>query len=243
MGAVCKYLQALHTRRMKLLDLSQPIWDSCPNCPTHPLVRVETIVDHANSRDPGGDPPTWHMEALSMASHTGSHIDAPLHKMPGGASISEMPLESFVGRAFIADLRALQAEAEITPAHLQSALLSDLQVLADAIILLATGWGQKRARNDEWFYRAPFLGRQAAEWLVQRKVRGVGIDHYSVGGALEPRNARTHEVLLGNGIWIVEELLFSEEALATPQPARFWALPINLRDHSGAWCRPVLEVE
>lgn len=228
---------------MKLLDLSQSIWDGCPNCPGHPPVRVETIADHKGSRDPHSDPPTWHMEALSMASHTGSHLDAPLHKMPGGASISQMPLETFVGRAFIADLRALQAEEEITPALLQGALPHDLQVLEDAIILLATGWGQKRARTEEWFYHAPFLGREAALWLVQQKVRGVGIDHYSVGGAQEPRNARTHEALLGNGVWIVEELLFSDEALALPQPAKFWALPINLKDHSGAWCRPVLEVE
>ena len=32
------------------------------------------------------------------------------------------------------------------------------------------------------------------------------------------------------------------EAMALRGPQKFWALPINLRDHSGAWCRPVLEV-
>ncbi len=223
---------------MKLIDLSQPIWNHCPNCPTHPLVRVEVIADHSAQNDL-----TWHMERLEMASHTGSHLDAPLHKMPGGKSISQMPLETFVGQAFIADLRFLAADQEITPAHLQEALPQEPQVLGDKIILLATGWGQKRARTDEWFYHAPFLGREAALWLVERKIRGVGIDHYSVGGALEPRNGHTHQVLLGAEVWIIEELKFSDEALAVPQPARFWALPINLKDHSGAWCRPVLEVE
>jgi len=223
---------------MKLIDLSQPIWDGCPNCPSHPAVRVEIIAGHAAQDDS-----TWHMERLEMASHTGSHLDAPLHKMPGGKSISQLPLETFVGQAFIADLRLLQADEEITIEHLQSSLPQAPQVLEDKIILLATGWGQKRARTDEWLYHAPFLGAEAARWLVEQKVRGVGIDHYSVGGALEPRNGRTHQVLLGAEVWIVEELCFSEEALALPQPAKFWALPINLKDHSGAWCRPVLEVE
>jgi kynurenine formamidase len=87
------------------------------------------------------------------------------------------------------------------------------------------------------------VGTDAARWIVDKQVRGVGIDHYSVGGAQEPRNAQTHEVLLGSGVWIVEELKFPAEVFALPQPQRFWALPINLKAHSGAWCRPVLEIE
>jgi kynurenine formamidase len=225
---------------MTLVDLSQPIWDGCPNCPAHVPVRVEVVSSHDQS---SSDEQTWHMESLAMTSHTGSHLDAPLHKIPDGKSLSQMPLETFTGRAFIADLCFLHAEEEITRAHLESALPRELQVLEDAIILLATGWGQKRARTDEWLYRAPFVGAEAARWIVERKIRGVGIDHYSIGGAQEPRNAHTHEILLGNGVWILEELLFSDEALDAPQPAKLWALPVNLRDHSGAWCRPVLEVE
>ena len=42
-----------------------------------------------------------------------------------------------------------------------------------------------------------------------------------------------------NGIWIVEELHFPESAYALQMPQTFLALPINLRAHSGAWCRPV----
>jgi kynurenine formamidase len=109
--------------------------------------------------------------------------------------------------------------------------------------LLATGWGDKRARSDEWFYHAPFLSSEGATWLRDQKVRGVGIDHYSVGGAQEPRNGNTHAILLGSGIWIVEELRFSDEVMALPQPVQFWALPVNLKAHSGAWCRPVVVVE
>ena len=40
-----------------------------------------------------------------MATHTGSHLDAPLHKIAGGKSISDLPLETFVGPARVADLR------------------------------------------------------------------------------------------------------------------------------------------
>jgi arylformamidase len=218
----------------KLIDLSQPMWDGCPNCPTHPLVEVEVIADHSRGE--------WHMEHLKLASHTGSHIDAPLHKMPGGKTIDQLPLETFIGQAFAADLRPLEPEAEINVQVLASALGHVEEQLRDSIVLLCTGWGQKRECNNEWFYRAPFLTLDGAQWLVDKGVRGAGIDHFSIGGAQEPRNGNTHTVLLGAETWILEELCFPEEVWALPQPWKFWALPINLRAHSGAWCRPVIEV-
>ena len=49
-----------------------------------------------------------------MATHTGSHVDAPLHKIAGGKGISDLPLDTFVGPARIADLRGLAADAPIT---------------------------------------------------------------------------------------------------------------------------------
>ena len=105
--------------------------------------------------------------------------------------------------------------------------------LRDQIVLLCTGWGEKRAKSDEWLNHAPMLGHDGAQWLVDQRIRGVGIDHYSIG------DATTHEILLSNNVWIVEELSFSLEVLNLPQPFEFWSLPINLKGHTGAFCRPV----
>ena len=74
-----------------------------------------------------------------------------------------------------------------------------------------------------------------------RRVRGVGIDHYSIGGS-GPLNAETHTILLGSGIWVVEELKFPAEVFSLPQPLKLWALPMNWPGCSGAFCRPVVEV-
>jgi len=76
-----------------------------------------------------------------MATHTGSHLDAPLHKIAGGKSIDALPLETFVGPARIADLRGLTADAPIT-AELLAEKLPGLA--AGEIVLLATGWGDRR---------------------------------------------------------------------------------------------------
>jgi kynurenine formamidase len=216
---------------MRLIDLSQPVFDGCPNCPAHPPVRVTAGATHEKDG--------WRLELLSLASHTGSHVDAPLHKLAGGASLDEMPLDRFVGEAFVVDLRDATASMPVTADVLSRHLR---ERVTDRIVLLATGWGERRQRTDEWFYRSPFLSTDGAQWLVERRVRGVGIDHYSVSGAAEPNNARVHEVLLGAGVWIVEELRFPDEVFSLPQPVRFWSLPVNFKGFSGAFCRPVIAV-
>jgi arylformamidase len=217
---------------MRLIDLSQPVFDGCPNCPVHPAVRVEAGATH--------DRDGWQLELLSLARHTGSHVDAPLHKLKGGASLDGVPLDRFVGPAVIVDLRdatpSMPIGADLLARHLR-------RPPTDQIVLLATGWGDRRARTDEWFYRSPFLSTDGAQWLAERRARGVGIDHYSIAGAAEPNNARVHEILLTARVWIVEELHFPDEVFALPQPVKFWSLPVNFRNFSGAFCRPVIEAE
>jgi len=214
---------------MRLIDLSQPLFDGCPNCPVHPPVSAKVTAHH--ERD------GWHMEQIAMASHTGSHIDAPLHKIAGGKSISDYPLESFVVRAVIADLRDAGPEQPIGAELLASRLAGPLE---DAIVLLATGWGKRRAATAEWHFRSPFLAPDGAEWIVQNKARAVGIDHYSIGGSKDPDNSRTHEILLGAGLWVLEDLHFPDEIFTAPSPLQVWALPVNFPGFSGAFCRPVI---
>src|SRR4051795_10290504 len=124
---------------MRFIDLSQPVYDASPNCPVHPPVRSEILRDHPAHG--------WRVELLTLSNHTGSHVDAPLHKIAGGASLDDIPLEKWCGPAFIADLRGIAADAHVTAAMLEAKLPVNL---ADGIVLLATGWGDKRAKTDEW---------------------------------------------------------------------------------------------
>ena len=214
---------------MRLIDLSQPVYDGSPNCPAHPPVKSEILRDHPAHG--------WRVEVLTLSNHTGSHVDAPLHKVAGGACLDDIPLECFAGPARIADLRGIGPSAPITVDLLKAKLPADLR---DQIVLLATGWGDKCAKSDEWLWRSPYLDPDAAAWLVERKVRGVGIDHYSIGGMTDAINPRTHTILLEANVWIVEELRFPPESFAVPQPFTFLSLPVNLKGHTGAFCRPVI---
>ena len=214
---------------MRIIDMSQPLYDGAPNCPAHPPVKSEIIADHPQSG--------WRVELLTLASHTGSHVDTPFHKLAQGPNLDQVPLERWTGLAFIADLRDSKPDRPLDAALLAERLPAG--ALEDRFVLLATGWGAKRARTDEWLHHPPFVSPEGARWLVEQKIRGVGIDHFSIAGSRDDINPVTHTILLEAGIGIIEELNFPNEAFELPQPFEFMSLPINLRGHTGAFCRPV----
>src|SRR5436309_8345227 len=133
------------------------------------------------------------------------------------------------------DFRGSAAKTPITAAML-AAKLGDGAALRDGWCLLATGWGQKRAKTQEWLRESPVLAADGARWLVEKQARGVGIDHWTIG------DATTHSILLSKPVLIVEELFFADEVFALKGPQEFWALPLRLKAHSGGPCRPVLVV-
>ncbi|MBB5349932.1 kynurenine formamidase [Haloferula luteola] len=212
---------------MRIFDLSQPVTHRGPNCPVHPPIELPRIADHPTDG--------WRMEVLHFASHTGTHLDAPLHKLANGASIDAFPLEAFAGRAVVADLDGIEAGHPIGPEDLETTLTSDLE---DSIVLLNTGWGHRREKSEEWHYRSPYLSPAGAEWLVAKKIRAVGIDHYSIGGSCDPDNTRTHEIILGAGIWVVEDLCF-RDGWREAASGTFQALPLSFPGFSGTPCRAV----
>ena len=171
--------------------------------------------------------------------HRQRHLDAPSSQdCRWSCNRFAATAKSFTGSAYIADLRPLEPKSWITPEMLAAALPDPLP--QDAIVLMSTGWGDIRERSDVWLYGSPKLHPETAHWLVQRGTRGLGVDHWGIGGWDKENDAAVHTILLGSGIWIVEELKFPQEVYIMPTPLQFMALPINLKGHSGAWCRPVL---
>jgi len=213
---------------MRLIDLSQPLYDGAPNCPAHPPVKSEIIANHPKDG--------WRVELLTLASHTGSHVDAPYHKLADGPNLDQIPLERFTGQAVIGDFRGATHDEALTADKLSSELTMPL---TDRIVLLATGWGAKRAKTEEWLQHPPYVSPDGAEWLVAQRIRAVGIDHYSIAGPRDPVNSQTHTILLRANVWIVEELSFPDEVFRIPQPFEFMSLPINFRGFTGSFCRPV----
>lgn len=165
---------------------------------------------------------------LDFGTHTGTHMDAPLHYLRGGDSLDAMPFAATIGPARVI---AIADPVAITAGELASLGLAPGQRLLFKTRNSARRWAE--APFDESFVH---LTGEAAAFLADRRVRTVGVDYLSVGGYLGDGDA-THRTLLAAGIWIIEGL---DLAGVEPGAYELICLPLRIASAEGAPARAVL---
>lgn len=203
---------------MKLLDLSHPIHPGMPvypgtagPCFSRPCtIAKEGFLEHR----------------YAINSHTGTHIDAPAHIFPAGMTLDQLPMEAFTGRGLTADCTAgLNSRIEIAD------LLPYEEQLAQAdFLLLHTGWGDKWL-SPAYFSGFPVLTSQAASWLAQFGLKGIGTDTISIDQPAAVKLSN-HQLILGRGTIIIENLAHLN--LLPRSAFTFYCLPLPVKDADGA---------
>ena len=202
-------------------DVSRPLRDGGTIYPGDPEIAVR-----AHSSIARGDPAN--VSALALGSHSGTHVDAPSHFIPGGDPVDRIPLERLIGPVAVLDL----------PAGLASVGADDLarqDLRGQRRVLLRTGnsaAGAGTGFTPDYCALSP----DGAAYLLDRGVELVGIDALSV----EPFGSadfRVHHLLLERGVVIVEGLDLSAIAAGVYQ---FICLPLRLEGLDGAPARAVL---
>ena len=207
---------------MKYHDLSVSLFHNCPGWPTHRLNEFKYEAVHGIN--------DYIAERIEMNTHTGTHLDAPYHFFHDGISIDRIPLESFIGHAHLVDLKGIKARTGIGKGELESHIGN---VNKGDIVLIRTGWAEKRCFSAEYCKDWPYLSKEGAQMLLEKGVKGAGIDAMSMGGWYEGTGRPCHDVLLGNGVWLVEELFFPEE-LMKHKTCTFTAVPLKLKGFGGS---------
>jgi arylformamidase len=169
------------------------------------------------------------VSALSMSSHAGTHVDAPAHFIRGGATVDALPLEILVGRAWVAHWPG--------PGPITAAAMATAGIPQGAERLLIRTDNSNRADAG-----VPFdpgfvaLAADAADWLLVRGVRLVGIDGPSIEPFIAPGEP-VHRALLAAGVVIVEGLALAEIAAGAYE---LICLPLRIAGCDGAPARVVL---
>jgi kynurenine formamidase len=200
---------------MKYIDLTHLVSDGLPEWPGCGSVSLQETVTMQK------DGVANHQ--LNGSCHMGTHIDAPGHFIMDGKKISDYPVDQFIGRGVVIDARG-QTEIGVE-------LVQD-QVKANDIVLFYTGWSE-RFYESNYFYDYPVISLACAQYLVNQKVKMVGIDTPSVDRA----PFEVHKLLLGNEILIIENLMNVQAILGYNQ-VEIVALPLKLDAH-GAPARVV----
>jgi len=136
-------------------------------------------------------------EAMFMSTHTGTHIDAPSHFVPGLASIDSIPAGRLVCSAV--RIRATKSANRLVERSDLAAQIKE----GDAVVI-ATGW-EKRVANSNYMTENPGLSGDAAKYLAGKKVNLVAIDGPSIDAGRDA-NFTAHKILLKRSILIVENL-------------------------------------
>jgi arylformamidase len=205
-----------------IYDVSVPIRATIPVWPSDPPVAL-TPTAHL-SRDKSH---TVRVTKIEMGSHTGTHIDAPWHMVDGGRRLNEIPIETLVGPAVVCAIPGVEAVRRV-----------DVEKLSfDGVQRLLFKTDNSQHWNDGKFYEQfVYLEPDAAEFLVQRNVKLVGIDYLSIDRFKSEKHP-SHFVLLQRNVVIIEGLNLSG---IKPGKYHMTALPLNLQDVDGAPTRVIL---
>ncbi len=215
---------------MTLIDLSHEIYAGMPQVAILPPVEMSCVFSIAEGKP-------LNIGKLTLATHAGSHIDAPYHAFGEGRTIDQLPLDTFVGRGAVVPVARPPGEA-ITANDLEN---SGVPVERGDILLVQTGWDARFTSPDYMTY--PYLGEDACHWMVERGVKLVALDCLSPDMPLAMRPPDfaypAHRTLLRAEIPIVENL----RNFAAVEGARFRviAVPLRIRGGDGAQARVVAE--
>ena len=170
------------------------------------------------------------LSVFTDGTHTGTHLDAPLHFVPGGASVEALDVNVLVGPAQVVEV---YGRDQITAADLERA---DIAPGATRVLFKTDNTRLGRLRDGVFHLDYVGVAPSGAEWLVTRGVRLVGVDYLSVG-PYGPVNVETHRILLGAGVVVVETLVLDAVDAGT---FTLVALPPKFAGLEGSPCRCLL---
>ena len=164
--------------------------DSAPFAPDEKYFKLKPII-------------TWEdkgfvSNTVQMTVHVGTHIDSPHHFFRDKPSIEQLPLEAMIGKAVVLDLTAKgKAHAIITPDDLSAAEqklnAEGIEIAAGGILFLRTDWPKGHDTSDpKWWNDSPYLTKEAAQWVVDKKPSVVGFDFAQEEKGADYQQARSN---------------------------------------------------
>lgn len=212
---------------MTIIDLSHSIAETMPVYPgtEQPVIRTGCSISKDGFLE----------KKISMFSHTGTHMDAPAHLLEEGATLDCFAVEHFFGKAFIlrcGDNQGPEIELHQLLAHEKSLAQADF-------LLLQTDWSRYWG-EVAYFSDYPVLSKQAAEFLGNLPLKGIGVDTISVD-AIDSVLFPVHMTLLKRNIVIIENLTNLQ---AIPGDfCTFACLPLKFVEADGSPVRAVAVLE
>ena len=184
----------------KIIDLTMNIEEGMQSFPKywHPFPEITQLGRHGiENRE---------TRKLVLGTHTGTHIDAPLHFIEGGTTVENIPLEKLVGPASVIDLTAFGPGEEVGVEDLSSSLAKR----SANRLLMRFDW-DRYLGSMEYYTKSPYLSEESAHWLVDQGCFLLGMDTSMPDNPINGKDSKLdspiHKILLGNDVILLEYLV------------------------------------
>jgi kynurenine formamidase len=152
------------TEGLQFYNLSHRWGHGAPEWPSKPSLDFHVHQYHAKD-----GVRTMEMDGIM---HRGTHMDAPVHVWANQPYIADYPLWRFFGTGVAVSIPKGKWGV-ITPEDLENATPA---IQPHDIVMINTGQHRLWGDNDDFFGYGGGLYKEAAEWLVERRVKLVGVD-------------------------------------------------------------------
>jgi kynurenine formamidase len=228
---------------MKLIDLSQEIYEGAPVFPGHPQTKITTVDTFEQTRLRFSEEYGYTTEKIDMSTHGTTHVDSISHidPSPGALSIERIPLEWFYTEAICLDLSDQLPKTYFTVTMIEDALQKDsLDIRPGDTVLINSGHYERCWGRPSWLTDYPGLSREAATHIFASGALNIGQDAPSIDCVLTT-SFPAHQVCR-------EMQGLNTENLANLRPVtgkrfRFIALPLKIRGGSGSPVRAIAVLE
>lgn len=170
--------------------------------------------------------------SVIMTTHTGTHMDAPSHILPGTRSLEQFPLEQFIGKGIVLDC------TQVSSISLDFVQSKQEQVRGADFILFYTGW-QEKWNTPHYFDPFPTLTTAATEWLLQFQPKALGFDTISVD-TMTSEAFPNHHLLLSKEVLIIENMTNLDKLLG--QHFRLYCMPLKIEKADASPVRAFAQV-
>ncbi|MGL6106737.1 cyclase family protein [Romboutsia sp.] len=205
---------------MKIFDLTHTLTNDMPvySKPNGPHIKKVATIE-ANG---------YEETFLSMFSHNGTHIDSTKHMDKNGETLDDLDIDKFVGNAILIDVTNKEKiELEYLKEYEEKIQNCDF-------IIFKSGWSEYWG-EEKYYEKYPTLTIQAATYIAQTPIKGIGMDMLSVDG-YDSVDFNIHKILFKGKKLIVENLT---NLKALPSEFLFVATPLKFNNADGSPVRAI----
>ncbi len=216
---------SLVNQSFKIVDLTHPLSSHIPTWNGSCGFCLEIKKDYDKM---------FRVQQIKMHAGLGTHMDAPSHRIPGGNSIAEIPLEQLIVPACVIDVSAqADADYEVSIEDIENYEKEYGKIPQSSLVIAYTGWSRYWSCSDAYRnvdgkgqMHFPAFSATSAQWLLRRDVAGIAIDTLSPD-CLD-QTFPVHKTILGAGKYIIENIANCSQI--PPHGSLVMALPLRAQE-------------